>query len=159
MDIIECPAPGESEADPYFPPHQAGVLAVFARVIGCPSLGEQPSHAIAVPLLYRQADRHGAAAKETFTFESSTHGSEVATYTAIPCGWSASQGSRPSPLPQAVHRAGHTHLRPGSHSSCRQTQYRADLACLRGRLHFLLHRWAARLIVCLLRRVYLGPPV
>lgn len=93
-----------------------------------------------------QTDRHGAAAREgdreTFTSLRHTgqHAREVATYAAISCGWSASRGSRPSPLPQAAHRAGHTPQRPGNRSNCRQTQYRGGRACLQGRRRSLLHR-------------------
>ena len=76
-------------------------------------------------------------------------------HTAISCGWSASQGSRPSPLRQAAHQAGHTHQRRGNHSNCHRTQYRVALACLRGPHHFLSHRWAARLTAYPLRRVCL----
>lgn len=89
MDIIECPAPGESEADPQFPPHEAGVLGVFASVICCRSQVNSPHMPVLLP--YRQTDtelRPGRPRDVHFTSlqDSSQHGSEVAIYVAIPCG-------------------------------------------------------------------------
>jgi hypothetical protein len=63
VDIIECPAPGESEADPQLPPHEAGVLAVCARVIGWPLRLDSP-HMPAL-LLYRQTDTELRPGRET----------------------------------------------------------------------------------------------
>lgn len=120
-------------------------LQLESEVLVQTNAGEQPSHASAAAAAV-QTDRHGAAAREgdreTFTSLRHTgqHAREVATYAAISCGWSASRGSRPSPLPQAAHRAGHTPQRPGNRSNCRQTQYRGGRACLQGRRRSLLHR-------------------
>lgn len=65
MDIIECPAPGESEAGPQFPPHEAGVLSVFARVIGCPLQVNSPHMPVLLLLLYRQTDTELRPGRET----------------------------------------------------------------------------------------------
>lgn len=49
------PRAGRERGGPQFPPHEAGVLSVFARVIGWPLQVNSP-HMPVLLLLYRQTD-------------------------------------------------------------------------------------------------------
>jgi hypothetical protein len=137
-----CPAPGESEWAPHFPPDEDGVLAVCTRVIGW------------LLQVNSQVTCQSSAIQLRLPLRYSHYG--LLDRPAIPCGWSGSQPSRASQHPRAAHQAGLTRQHLGNRSNYLQTQYRVDQACLRGRLLFPSHRSVARQIACLLRRVYLG---